>query len=58
MYIEHHSAISQPHMGLRTIKETISNQISFWLWERKLSRQYNEIMKNRKTQALHEASNV
>jgi len=51
MYIAHNSATSQTQMGLRSIKDTISNQISFWLWNRKLSKQYNEIMKHKKKPA-------
>jgi len=44
MYMEDYSAISQSHSGFRGIKDAISNQISFWLWDRKLSRQYHNIM--------------
>ncbi|MCW8932327.1 MAG: hypothetical protein OQL19_19095 [Gammaproteobacteria bacterium] len=58
MYIEHHSAISQHHAGFRAIKESISNLISFWRWERKLSKQYNDIMKHRKARSVREASDV
>ncbi len=46
MVIEQYSAVSRPQFGLRAIKEQIRSQISFWLWDRKLSKQYNDIMKH------------
>ena len=55
MYITHHSSTSQTQMGLRSIKDAISNQISFWLWNRKLSKQYNDIMKHKKNQPYSDA---
>ncbi|MCP3851971.1 MAG: hypothetical protein GY694_17300 [Gammaproteobacteria bacterium] len=42
--MDHSSATSQSHTGFRGIKVAISKQISFWLWDRKLSRKYHDIM--------------
>ncbi len=48
MYMQHHSVISQPQSAFQSIKKSISKQISFWQWDRKLSKQYKGIMKNRR----------
>lgn len=51
MYTEHYSAISHSQIGFRSIKESVSHQVLFWLWDRKLSKQYKHIMKNKKTRS-------
>ncbi len=54
MYMEHYLSASQTQLEAQSIKSTIIRQISFWLWDRKLSREYNAIMKHRKARSFQE----
>lgn len=55
MSLAHHfaDAATQNSMSLRSVREFISQQITFWCWDRKLSRQYQYIMKQRQSSSVH-----
>ncbi len=52
------AAQSHGRLNLRSVREYLYNQISFWSWELKLSRQYNEIMKQRQSQPMQGDNNA